>query len=295
MRQIVEDRQAEHREPTHLEVLPGGRDKRAQNLRQKRLAVRAKTDRKAAGKLLAELLPRVRGEAQRHLGQGVDFEDLVQEGMAGVLKAIQAYTPQRGASFATYAHWWVHGEMRRAVAWHRRTVRVPEYRVLIAGKERKARERVQHELGRTPTDLEVAQAMGVDVEEVWRVQVENATIESVEALMEGAEVDDEDTTGPRPSESRIFYLRSDGRDPTGVPERVAMRKVLPEEMRRALRKVEPRDRLVLAGRYWADLPRREIAEKTGLTVDAVRWSENRAEKVLKKDKNLWEYWKYFWK
>jgi RNA polymerase sigma factor (sigma-70 family) len=74
-----------------------------------------------------------------------------------------------------------------------------------------------------------------------------------------------------------------------------MRKVLPEEMRRALRKVEPRDRLVLAGRYWADLPRREIAEKTGLTVDAVRWSENRAEKVLKKDKNLWEYWKYFWK
>jgi RNA polymerase sigma factor (sigma-70 family) len=217
MRQIVEDRQAEHREPTHLEVLPGGRDKRAQNLWQKRLAVRAKTDRKAAGKLLAELLPRVRGEAQRHLGQGVDFEDLVQEGMAGVLKAIQAYTPQRGASFATYAHWWVHGEMRRAVAWHRRTVRVPEYRVLIAGKERKARERVQHELGRTPTDHEVAQAMGVDVEEVWRVQVENATIESVEALMEGAEVDDEDTTGPRPSESRIFYLRSDGRDPTASP------------------------------------------------------------------------------
>jgi hypothetical protein len=53
MRQIVEDRQTEYREPTPLEVLPGGRDPRAQKERQKRLAVRAKTDRKAAGKLLA--------------------------------------------------------------------------------------------------------------------------------------------------------------------------------------------------------------------------------------------------
>jgi hypothetical protein len=70
MRQIVEDRRAEHREPTHLEVLPGGRDKRAQNLRQKRLAVRAKTDRKAAGKLLAKLLPRVRGRHRGTLGRG---------------------------------------------------------------------------------------------------------------------------------------------------------------------------------------------------------------------------------
>ena len=75
MRQIVEDRQTEYREPTPLEVLPGGRDPRAQKERQKRLAVRAKTDRKAAGKLLAEILPRVRGEARRHLGQGVDLHE----------------------------------------------------------------------------------------------------------------------------------------------------------------------------------------------------------------------------
>jgi RNA polymerase sigma factor (sigma-70 family) len=291
MRQIVEDRQTEYREPTPLEVLPGGRDARAQKERQKRLAVRAKTDRKAAGKLLAEMLPRVRGEARRHLGQGVDFEDLVQEGLWGVMKAIQAYTPQRGASFATYAHWWAHGAMRRAVAWHQRTIRVPEKRGLIAGKERKARERVQHELGRTPTDHEVAQAMGVDVDEVWRIQVENAALESVEALMEGAEVDDEDTTGPRPSESRIFYLRSDGRDPTGVPERVAMRKVLPDEMRQALRKLRGRDRRVIRGRYWFKLPRRVIAERMGISVDAVRWSENRALETLQEDEKLWEYWK----
>jgi hypothetical protein len=66
MRQIVEDRQTEYREPTPLEVLPGGRDPRAQKERQKRLAVRAKTDRKAAGKLLA-----VANFRERHFYSGV--------------------------------------------------------------------------------------------------------------------------------------------------------------------------------------------------------------------------------
>jgi RNA polymerase sigma factor (sigma-70 family) len=206
MRQIVEDRQAEYRKPTHLEVLPGGRDTRARNLRQKKLAVAAKTDRKARAKLLADLRQLVRWEALKHQGQGVDREDLMQEGMQGVLKAIQAYTPQRGASFATYAHWWIHGEMRRAIAWHQRTIRVPEYRVLIAGKERKARERVQHKLGRTPTDLDVAREIGVGVEEVWRIGVETAPIASADVLMEAAEVEDEDATGPRPNETEISYL-----------------------------------------------------------------------------------------
>jgi RNA polymerase sigma factor (sigma-70 family) len=290
MRQIVEDRQAEYRKPTHLEVLPGGRDTRARDLRQKRLAVKAKTDLKARGKLLAELYPLVEWQANKQRGLGVDHEDLMQEGMGGVLKAIQAYTPRRGASFATYAHSWIHGEMRRAIAYHQRTIRVPEYRVLIAGKERKARERVQRKLGRTPTDLDVARETGVEVEEVWRVAVETAPISSADVLMEAAEVEDDSDTEARPNEADVRHLL----DPVGNPERIVMGRVLPEQVRDALCLLKPRDRRVLRMRHWGGYTRREIAERLGITQKAVRWSEERAGKVLKEEKNLREYWEFFW-
>lgn len=290
MRQIVEDRQAEYRKPTHLEVLPGGRDTRARDLRQKRLAVKAKTDRKARAKLLAELYALIEWQANKQRGLGVDHEDLMQEGMGGVLKAIQAYTPRRGASFATYAHSWIHGEMRRAIAYHQRTIRVPEYRVLIAGKERKARERVQHKLGRTPTDLDVAREMGVSVEEVWQIGVETAPIASADVLMEAAEVEDDSDTEARPNEADVRHLL----DPVGNPERVVVGRVFPEQVREALRKLNSRDRRVLRMRHWDDLPRREIAERMEISVEAVRWSEKRAKEVLMEEKNLWEYWKFSW-
>lgn len=279
MRQIVEDRRA-----VQLEVLSGGRDTRARDARQKRLAVKAKTDRKSLGALLAELLPLVVWQARKHRGQGVDLEDLVQEGLLGVLDAVRAYTPQRGAAFATYAHTWAHGRMRRAVANHARTIRIPEYRALAAGRERKARERVQQELGRTPTDRDVAGAMGVPVAEVWRLQVETAPIESVDAMMTPADEDDLE-----PTEAEKRYLQ----DPTGDPEWIAMRKVLPEEMRKAMRKLQPRDRRVLRMRYWGELTRREITEKAGLSAKAQRHSEERGLKVLGGEKNLREYWDCF--
>jgi RNA polymerase primary sigma factor len=290
MRHIVEDRQAEYRKPTHLEVLPGGRDTRARDLRQKRLAVKAKTDRKARAKLLAALLGLVEWEARKHRGQGVDLEDLVQEGMLGVMDAIRAYTPQRGASFATYALKWAHGKMRRAIANHARTIRVPEYRGLIAGRERKARERVQHELGRTPTDLEVAAELGEEVEEVWRIGVETAPIASADVLMEAAEVEDDSDTEARPNEADVRHLL----DPVGNPERIVMGRVLPEQVRDALRTLKPRDRRVLRMRHWGGYTRRAIAERLGITQKAVRWSEERAGKVLKEEKNLREYWEFFW-
>jgi RNA polymerase sigma factor (sigma-70 family) len=284
MRQIVDDRRAEYRKPTHLEVLPRGRDTRARDLRQKKLAVMAKTDRKARAKLLAELYPLVQKQAHKQRGLGVEYDDLVQAGMEGAMRAIRAYTPRQEAAFSTYAFWWIHGAMRWTIAWHRRTIRVPKYRVLIAGKERKARERLQLELGRAPKDHEVAQAMGVDVRAVWRIYDESAPLASVDAMMTPADEDD-----PQPTAAEMRYLQ----DPTGNPERYVMGRVLPEEMRKALKKLQRRDRRVLRMRYWNDLPRREIAERLGISVEAVRWSEDRGLEMLGGEKSLREYWKFF--
>jgi RNA polymerase sigma factor (sigma-70 family) len=264
--------------------VPRTRDERlARDARQKRLARQAKTDRKARNTLMVELLPLVKWQAKRQRGLGVNFEDLVQEGMLGVAAAIVAYKPRAGASFASYATSWSHGRMRRAIANQGRGVRVPEYRVLMAGKVRKARERVQHELGRTPTDHDVAQAMGVPVAEVRRVAVETAPVGSVDALVAEAESGD-------PPEYTRYLL-----DPAGNPEALVMRKVVPEGVRRALRTLPYRDRRVLRMRYWDGHTRRSIAEKLGITEKAVRYSEGRALKTLGADENLRYVWKFVWK
>jgi RNA polymerase sigma factor (sigma-70 family) len=250
--------------------------------RQKRLTVKAKTDRKARNALMVELLPLVQWQALKQRGLGVDFEDLVQEGMLGVAAAIEAYEPREGTSFASYARRWSHGSMRRAIANQGRAIRVPEYRTLMAGKIRKAYERVQRELGRPPTEHEVAMAMGVPVTEVRRVAVETARVGSVDALAEEAELEE-------PREQTRYLL-----DPAGNPEVLVMRRVVPEGVRRSLLALPPRDRRVMRMRYWGGYPRRRIAEKLGITEKAVRYSESRALETLRSDEKLLHIWKFDW-
>jgi RNA polymerase primary sigma factor len=259
---------------------PDPDDKEVRDIRQKRLAREAKTDRGARNRLMLELLPLVTWQARKQRGLGVPLEDLIQEGMLGIAAAIEAYTPRRGASFATYAATWSHGRMRRAIANHGRTIRVPEYRVLEAGRVRKARERAVQELGRTPTDADVASALGVPVEDVRRLAVETTPVESVDVMVAEAESDD-------PPEFARYLL-----DPAGGPEKIVMAGVVPEAVRDALRTLRPRDRRVLRRRYWSEHSRREIAEELGITEKAVRYSEDRALETLRGDKNLEEVAKF---
>src|SRR5215213_10256392 len=117
-----------------LRVLPAGREPR-----RRTLALLAKTDRRTADALVRELEPFIGWVAGKQLGLGVSQDELVQMGRVGVLGAIQSYKPRKGASFEAYAYWWIHGAMRRGIAWQRRTIRVPEKRFQLAGKMRKVR------------------------------------------------------------------------------------------------------------------------------------------------------------
>jgi RNA polymerase primary sigma factor len=247
-------------------------------------------DERARRELVEYMRPFIAAEAKKQVGLGVDFDDLMREGEEAVLRALDAYTPQ-GWWFRSYARFWIHGRMRRAIANQALTIRVPEYRVLLAGKERQARERIAQEFGRTPTDFEVAREMNVPVEVVWDVAVETAPLESVEQIAEEAEEADSRPRNTRRRPMRASYLR----DKTGEPERSLLRKELPEGVREALRTLESRDRLVFILRYAYGRSRREITEKTGLTAKAIRLSEWRARKALRGDKNLYYLWKFVWK
>ena len=90
------------------------------------LSVRAKAgDRRARQRLIEKNLRLVVSVAKKYRGYGLPFEDLIQEGNIGLMKAVEKFDPDRGFRFSTYATWWIRQAVQRAVADKGRTIRVP--------------------------------------------------------------------------------------------------------------------------------------------------------------------------
>jgi len=104
--------------------------------------------------------------AKRFGRMHLPLADRVQEGNLGLLKAIDRFDPERGTRFSTYAAWWIRHMVTRALMKHGRTVRVPGHLHVAFNKVRKARPALAAELGRNPTNLELAERTGVPVERV---------------------------------------------------------------------------------------------------------------------------------
>jgi RNA polymerase primary sigma factor len=129
-----------------------------------RLAARAVTgDWNARTALVERHLALVMGIARRYAGRGVPFEDLIQEGNLGLLRAAERFDPTQGARFATYATWWVRQRISQAVFRLGRNIRVPRSILLDLHRLGTISTTQAHQLGRQPTDAELAAAMGRSV------------------------------------------------------------------------------------------------------------------------------------
>ena len=108
--------------------------------------------------------------AKKFLGRGMQFQDLIQEGNMGLMKAVKKFDHTRGFKFSTYATWWIKQAITRAIADQARTIRIPVHMVETINKLVRTQRKLTQELRRDPTPQEIANEMGISVEKVQQIQ-----------------------------------------------------------------------------------------------------------------------------
>jgi len=107
--------------------------------------------------------------AKKYRNRGLSFLDIIQEGITGLMRAVDKYEYRRGYKFSTYATWWIRQAITRAIADHARTIRIPVHMIETMSKLRNISKRMVQELGREPTIEEIADEAGMSVTEARRV------------------------------------------------------------------------------------------------------------------------------
>ncbi len=198
--------------------------------------------------------------------QGVPFLDLVQEGMLGLIRAVEKFDWRRGHRFSTYATWWIRQAVERARDGKGDTIRLPVNVVRKQRKVARTETALAAALDRPPTDEEIAAAADLSVEDVLAVRDIARAVASLDRRL-GDEGDD----------ATFGELLSD--DAPG-PEELAILSTRRDALLAALAELPARERTVVHLRYGLSgaepAPLREIGRRLGLTPERVRQIESAA-------------------
>ncbi|RMG22607.1 MAG: sigma-70 family RNA polymerase sigma factor [Armatimonadetes bacterium] len=155
---------------------------------ERAVAVRARSgDADALRLLVLSNLRLVMEISHRFAGRGIPRYDLVQEGNAALVRAAQKYDPSHGYRFAAYARWWVRAAMAKAIAVHTRSIRLPRRLASLLKRIQEARLLLAQQLGRDPTDDELAKEVQLSVDQLGQLRALDLSPLSLEAPVRGEE------------------------------------------------------------------------------------------------------------
>ena len=214
--------------------------------------------------------------AKRFMHSGLEFLDLIQEGNAGLVRAVERFDYRRGYRFSTYATWWIRQSVTRALADQARTIRLPVHLIERLQVLRRVQKQLIQSLGRDPTAAELAQELGVTPKRVR--QLLNMAQRPISLQMKVG--DEEDAS------FGDFVA-----DPTSVEPSVATdRNLLHEQLMDVLQTLGPREREVIDYRYGLtdgnSRTLEEIGQMFNVTRERVRQIEAKALRMLRHPRRL---------
>jgi RNA polymerase primary sigma factor len=235
-------------------------------------------DKEATQQFVLANLRLVVSIAKRYVGRGLSLLDLIQEGNIGLMRAVQRYDWRRGHRFSTHATWWIRQAISRAVADKGRAIRLPVYVNTALNRVRRERQRLVQELGREPTEQELAEALEMDVERLHELEAAPGTPISLELPVGEDE------------EQELGDVLAD--ESSTSPEEIATTRTMKREVQEVLEDVlTPRERLVLQmrfglGKAGRTYPLEQVGRKLGITRERVRQIEAGALAKLRQPKVL---------
>lgn len=235
------------------------------------VAATVRAGRQARDQLTAANLRLVVSIARRYLNRGVPLSDLVQEGNLGLMHAVEKFDWRRGFKFSTYATWWIRQAITRSLADDARTIRIPVHLVDLVNKIARTSARLHQELGREPSEAEIAEALDLPVERVRELDRVSGPMLSLDGTV--SEELDTSLADVVPDQDAIS------------PEQATEFSLLREQLNAVLATLSPREHHVIAQRYGL-LDGRErsltdIGRAVGVTRERVRQVEAVAMRKLR--------------